>query len=63
MQAGNRLALDYLTVDKGAPVDQIESAAAAGFDAVGLRLLAPQGLQLAHEIAGNKAQIRAICRA
>jgi sugar phosphate isomerase/epimerase len=63
MQAGNRLALAYLTVDKGAPVDQIESASAAGFDAVGLRLLAPHGLQLAHEIVGNKAQIRAICRA
>src|ERR1700685_3266514 len=63
MQAGNRLALAYLTVDGAAPVDQIESASAAGFDAVGLRLLAPHGLQLAHEIVGNKAQIRAIRRA
>ena len=63
MQAGNRLTLAYLTVDEGTPVDQIESASGAGFDAVGLRLLAPSGLQLAHEIVGNKAQIRAICRA
>jgi len=63
MQSGNPLALAYLTVDNGAPVDQIASAAAAGFDAVGLRLLAPSGLQLAHEIVGNKAQIRAIRRA
>jgi sugar phosphate isomerase/epimerase len=63
LQAGNRLALAYLTVDMGAPVDQIEAASAAGFDAVGLRLLAPHGLQLAHEIVGNNAQIRAIRRA
>ena len=35
------MAHSYLTVDKGAPVDQIESASGAGFDAVGLRLLAP----------------------
>lgn len=60
VQAGNLLAIAYLTIENGTPVEQIEAAAAAGFDALGLRLLAPQGLRLAHDIIGNDALIHAI---
>jgi sugar phosphate isomerase/epimerase len=63
VQAGNPLAIAYLTIENGTPVEQIEAAAAAGFDALGLRLLAPQGLRLAHDIVGNDALIREIRRA
>jgi sugar phosphate isomerase/epimerase len=60
VQQGNQLAIAYLTMENGTPVDQIEAAAAAGFDAVGVRLLAPQGLRLARDIIGNDALIREI---
>jgi sugar phosphate isomerase/epimerase len=63
LQEGNPLAIAHLTIENGTPVDQIEAAAAAGFDAIGLRLLAPQGLRLAHEIVGNDALIREIRQA
>jgi sugar phosphate isomerase/epimerase len=57
---GHRLSLAYLTVSGAAPVEQIEAAAAAGFDSVGLRFLAPGDLVLEHEILGNKPLIRDI---
>jgi sugar phosphate isomerase/epimerase len=62
VRADNPLAIAYLTIQNGTPVEQIEAAAAAGFDALGLRLLAPQGLRLTHEIVGNHALIREIRR-
>src|SRR5580658_6612918 len=63
MLGGNPLALAYLTVNNSEPVEQIEAAAASGFDSVGLRLLPPGNLKLAHEILGNKALIGEIRRA
>jgi sugar phosphate isomerase/epimerase len=63
VQAGNQLAIAYLTIQNGTPVEQIEAAATAGFAALGLRLLAPQGLRLAHDIVGSDASIREIRRA
>lgn len=58
--ATRRVSLDYLTVRGADPVEQIEAAAAAGFDSVGLRFLAPPDLALAHEVVGNRSLIRAI---
>ncbi len=61
-----RLSLDYLTVSGASPIEHIEAAAAAGFDSVGLRLLAPTDLRLEHEVVGDRRLIRAIaaaCRA
>jgi len=58
-----RLSLAFLTVDGAAPVEQIEAAADAGFDAVGLRLIPPGDLKLKDEIVGNRALIRDIRRA
>jgi sugar phosphate isomerase/epimerase len=53
------LALAFLTV-QASPIDIIKSAAAAGYDAAGLRLSPPVGLDLAHPIVGNKTLIREI---
>lgn len=64
MIAGRRVGLACLTVGEAAPVDHIEAAAAAGFDEVGLRVVAPGDLSLAHDIAGSPAlqqAIRAAC--
>jgi len=58
-----RLSLAFLTVDGAAPVEQIEAAADAGFDAVGLRLIAPGDLRLKDGIVGNRPLIREIRRA
>jgi sugar phosphate isomerase/epimerase len=63
MLGGNPLALAYLTVNNSEPVEQIEAAAASGFDSVGLRLLPPGNLKLAHEILGNQPLIGEIRRA
>lgn len=63
MLGGNPIALAYLTVSNSEPVEQIEAAAATGFDSVGVRLLPPGNLKLAHEILGNKALIAEIRRA
>ena len=57
------MSLDYLTVDGATPVEQVLAAAEAGFDAVGLRLLAPPDLPLAHEVVDDPATIRAIGQA
>jgi sugar phosphate isomerase/epimerase len=56
---GRRLSLDYLTVSGATPVEQVEAAAAAGFDSVGLRFLAPTDLVLEYEVV-DRAAIRAI---
>jgi sugar phosphate isomerase/epimerase len=53
--------LAYLSAGNGCdPVEQIEAAALAGFDAVGLRPFAPVGLSLQHPIVGQPNKIRAI---
>jgi sugar phosphate isomerase/epimerase len=61
--APRRLSLDYLTVNGATPVEQIEAAAAAGFDSVGLRFLAPTDLVLGYEVVGDRSQIREIVAA
>ena len=63
--AGNLppLGLDYLTVSAAHPVEQIEAAAESGFAMVGLRMAAPTGLALAHEIVGDPGMQRDIARA
>lgn len=56
--------LAYLSAGNGCdPVEQIEAAAEAGFDAVGLRPVAPLGLTLEHPIIGQPYKIRAIRQA
>lgn len=54
------LSLAFLTVQGCPPVEHVQAAAAAGYDAAGLRLIAPHGLELAHPIVGDKALIREI---
>ncbi len=66
MPRSHRLSLAYLTTQGAHPVEQIEAAGAAGFDAAGLRLVAPIGVTLVHDIIGNRsliADIKAACRA
>ncbi|MCX8998177.1 sugar phosphate isomerase/epimerase [Rhizobiaceae bacterium BDR2-2] len=60
MYRGHPLSLAFLTVQGCPPVEHVRIAAAAGYDAVGLRLIAPHGLELAHPIVGNWALIREI---
>ncbi|QEL23493.1 sugar phosphate isomerase/epimerase [Bosea sp. F3-2] len=60
MHKQHRLSLAYLTVQGCPPVEHVRCAAAAGYDAAGLRLIAPHGLELAHPIVGNRALIREI---
>jgi sugar phosphate isomerase/epimerase len=52
------LSLAFLTVQGCPPLESIQTAADAGYDAAGLRLAPPVGLSLAHPIVGNKALIR-----
>ena len=63
MPIAHPLAIEYLTVAGADPVAEIEAAAAAGLDAVGLRVLAPLGLALAQPVVGIAARIRDIRRA
>lgn len=58
MHKQHRLSLAFLTVQGCAPVEQVRCAAAAGYDATGLRLIAPLGLELAHPIIGDRSLIR-----
>jgi sugar phosphate isomerase/epimerase len=58
-----RLSLDYLTVSGAGPIEHVEAAAAAGFDSVGLRFLAPTDLRLEHEVVGDRRLVRAIAAA
>ena len=60
MQTHNLRSIAYLSLFGAEPVEQIEAAAEAGLDAVGLRVVAPLGLPLAHPIAGNPSLIRRI---
>jgi sugar phosphate isomerase/epimerase len=60
VQTDNLLSLAYLTVDGAAPVEQIEAAAAAGFDAAGLRIQAPRQVAMPHVVIGNRPLIREI---
>lgn len=52
------LSLAFLTVQGCPPLEHVQCAAAAGYDAAGLRLIAPHGLALAHPIVGNAPLIR-----
>ncbi len=63
MQTGNPTSLAYLTVAGSEPVEMIEAAAEAGFDYAGLRLVAPRGLRLRHDIVGDAALVRRIRQA
>jgi sugar phosphate isomerase/epimerase len=56
----HQLSLAYLTVQGCPPVEHVKCAAAAGYDAVGLRLIAPHGLSLAHPIVDDRPLIREI---
>ncbi|WP_377830841.1 sugar phosphate isomerase/epimerase family protein (plasmid) [Bradyrhizobium lupini] len=58
MHNQHQLSLAYLTVQGCPPVEHVKCAAAAGYDAVGLRLIAPHGLGLAHPIVGDTRLIR-----
>ena len=60
MYQQHKLSLAFLTVQGCPPVDHVKIAAAAGYDAAGLRLIAPHGLELAHPIVGNPALLREI---
>jgi sugar phosphate isomerase/epimerase len=65
MQKENRLSLAYLTTQGAHPIEQIEAAAAAGFHSAGLRLVAPLGVTLEHDVVGNTAliaDIKLACR-
>jgi sugar phosphate isomerase/epimerase len=57
------LSLAYLTVNGADPLQHIEAAAAAGYQAAGLRLLPPRHLSNAPAVVGNPALIRDIKRA
>ncbi len=57
------LGLGFLTVAGASPVLQIEAAAATGFSNVGLRLMAPRGLSLDHDIVADATLRRDIVRA
>ena len=63
MTGGRRLSLDYLTVSGASPIEQVEAAAAAGFDSVGLRFLAPSDLAMEHDVIDDPAAVRAIASA
>lgn len=60
MHERHRLSLAYLTVQGCSPVEHVRCAAEAGYDAAGLRLVAPLGLELAHPILGDRPLIREI---
>lgn len=47
------LGLAYLTTPGAHPVEQIEAAAASGFALVGLRLVAPLGVALQHDVVAD----------
>jgi sugar phosphate isomerase/epimerase len=57
------LGLAYLSVPGAHPVEQVEAAAEAGFAMVGLRLVAPLGLALQHDVVADAALRRGVARA
>jgi sugar phosphate isomerase/epimerase len=56
----NRLSLAQLTINDACGPALIEAAAAAGFDAVGLRVISPAGVPPHPPIAGNDALLREV---
>lgn len=58
MHRNHLLSLAFLTVQGCPPLEHVKCAAAAGYDAAGLRLIAPHGLALAHPIVGDRPLIR-----
>jgi len=56
----NRLSLAQLTVNDACGPALIEAAAAAGFDAVGLRVISPAGVVQHPPIAGNETRLREV---
>lgn len=60
MYKDHLLSLAFLTVQGCPPVEHVKIAAATGYDAAGLRLIAPHGLTLAAPIVGNRPLIREI---
>ena len=60
MYANHMLSLAFLTVQGCEPREHVRIAAQTGYDAAGLRIIAPHGLDLAHPIVGNKTLIREI---
>lgn len=57
------LSLAYLTVNGADPVQHIEAAAAAGYQAAGLRIFPPRHLRNSPAVVGNAALIREVKRA
>ena len=57
------LSLAYLTIDGAGPVEHVETAAVAGFDAAGLRIQSPSHIADRSSIVGDRALIRDIRRA
>jgi sugar phosphate isomerase/epimerase len=55
-----RLSLAHLTVLDADPLTLIEAAAAGGFDAIGLRIVAPMPTDRIVPVVGDEAMIRAI---
>jgi sugar phosphate isomerase/epimerase len=60
MYDNHLLSLAFLTVQGCEPREHIRIAAQTGYDAAGLRIIAPHGLELAHPIVGNQPLIREI---
>jgi sugar phosphate isomerase/epimerase len=60
MHEHNLRSIAYLTVSGAEPVAQIEAAAEAGVDAVGLRVVPPPDLSLPYPFAGSPDRIREI---
>src|SRR5262245_13629696 len=58
----NKLSLAQLTINDACGPALIEAAAAAGFDAVGLRVISPAGVVQHPTIAGNEALLREVER-
>lgn len=56
------LSLAYLTVDGASPVEHIETAAASGFEAAGLRILPPSHLSAAASVVGDPQEVRRLSR-
>ena len=56
----NRLSLAHLTVIDATPLELIDAAAAGGFDAIGLRIVAPMPTDRIVPVVGDAAMIRAI---
>jgi sugar phosphate isomerase/epimerase len=63
VQTRNLLSLAYITLGGAGPVEQLEAAAASGFDAAGLRIVPLSHLNIDYGVIGNRRRIREINRA